>query len=103
MSEEQFEKFYLTEFVIDEEYLEYIRVWLKYHRDCELFDRYVAPGGIPRTDAEHRIMTEHADSIRSILNVKIMNQETWQLAKINALRIVEREFEDKAGGGSDEK
>lgn len=80
----------------DEEYEIYLNLWVKYHRECELFDRQISPTGVPRNAMEHSKMLSNASlTFRKYLRVYVKDTSKWQSAKREAVRIVEKEFENE--------
>lgn len=81
---------------VDDEYNIYLSLWVKYHRECELFDRQISPTGVPRNAMEHSKMLSNASlTFRKYLRVYVKDTNKWQSAKREAVRIVEKEFENE--------
>jgi len=84
----------MDEWVTDAEYDEYLKVWCQYHRLCEMFDRTITSDGRPRDYRDTAIMSRNAREIKKTTTdlVPVKDKEKWQRAKMEAIRIIEKEF-----------
>ena len=83
----------------DEVYEWYLERWIKYHRECEKFDRKLCPPhGIRFYGYHYGPIHRHAAKVfkRVFGTVPFAEDlEENQRAKLEALRIVKREFKEK--------
>lgn len=101
MDRKYFETQYVCHPFVDKEYEEYLKVWVTYHMRCELFDRSMTLDGRPRSWRDQGLMAKNARLVRSetIDMVRVIDEEKWQRAKMEAVRLVENEFRGNASDG----
>ena len=93
------ENMILGEWINDTEYDEYLEAWCQYHRLCEVFDRTISPNGFPRDYRDTAIMSRNARDVkkRTIDLVDVQDRKKWNRAKMEAVMIIKREWNDERG------
>jgi hypothetical protein len=90
----------------DPEYDLLLKAWFVYHKTCDDFEnKAFPPNGMPKTAAERKAMYQNVyianalrnDVIEKALNrtfrVSEFNQQKWNSAKLEAVRLVEAGYE----------